>query len=426
MIPVRTNEFGLISAEDLRRATIELGGVMKRLQTGKRVNSASEDVGALVESNHLLRALSTLQLATEQITKGQSVLSKIEDTVEGIYNLLDKMRQNAERATQSTDSNEISTLQRSSDELYIEIRKLARSTIFQKQQLVRGGSGNLVVGPVTIVFTTGGQPVTIYKQDIDVSGINLAGYASGTLADNAVSNLVTVIGQSGVAQGMFTSSISYGSYASISFSVGGGIATAVLRLGATGIVMTESIRINFTGPQVLDFVNMGFRVYVETAASGGQGIGPGSTGSAVITLQRQEAKFFRGTNVNSLMDYVQFDIPNLEPENLLGSISLGGGTMFTFDLRAAPETAVTLIREAIEYVENVRARVGAVKHMLEVSQTQVQNQRIIAQVQRSSIIDTKFDEDALLLTSLQVVQQSANAMVAISRLTPQLVLQLLG
>ncbi|CUU00941.1 Flagellin FlgL [Candidatus Kryptobacter tengchongensis] len=423
-IPVRTNEFGLISAEDLRRATIELGGVMKRLQTGKRVNSASEDVGALVEANQLTRTLSTLQLATEQITKGQSVLSKIEDTIEGIYNLLDKMRQNAERATQSTDSNEISTLQSSSDELYREIRKLARSTIFQKQQLVRGGSGNLVVGPVTIVFTTNTQPVTIYKQDIDVSGINLAGYASGTRADNAVSNLVTVIGQSGVLQGMFTSSISYGSYASISFSVGGGIATAGLYLNGSA-VLTESIRINFTGPQVLDFVNMGFRVYVENASSGG--IGPGSSLNAiVITIQRQETKFFRGTNVNSLMDYVQFDIPNLEPENLLGSISLGGGTMFTFDLRAAPETAVTLIREAIEYVENVRARVGTIKNMLEVSQTQVQNQRIIAQVQRSSIIDTKFDEDALLLTSLQVVQQSANAMVAISRLTPQLVLQLLG
>ncbi|MDW8087951.1 MAG: flagellin, partial [Candidatus Calescibacterium sp.] len=146
----------------------------------------------------------------------------------------------------------------------------------------------------------------------------------------------------------------------------------------------------------------------------------------IITIQRQETKFLRGTNVNSLMDYVQFDIPNLEPENLLGSVSLGGGAMFTFDLRAAPETAVTLIREAIEYIENVRARVGAVKHMLEVSQTQVQDQRIIAQVQRSAIIDTRFDEDALELTALQVIQQSANAMVAIARLTPQLVLQLLG
>ncbi|MCS7212601.1 MAG: flagellin, partial [Candidatus Calescibacterium sp.] len=126
------------------------------------------------------------------------------------------------------------------------------------------------------------------------------------------------------------------------------------------------------------------------------------------------------------MDYVQFDIPNLEPENLLGSVSLGGGAIFTFDLQSSPETAVALIREAIEYIENIRGRVGAVKNMLEVSQTQVQNQRIIAQVQRSAIIDTRFDEDALELTALQVIQQSANAMVAIARLTPQLVLQLLA
>ncbi|MCX7734754.1 MAG: hypothetical protein N2254_08355, partial [bacterium] len=150
-IPVKTNQFGLIAAEDLRRATIELGGVMKRLQTGKRVNSASQDIGALVQTNFLTRSLSTLQLATEQIAKGQSVLSKIEDTVEGIYNILDKMRQNAEKAVVSTDSNEIATLQASTDQLYVEIRKLVRSTVFQRQQLLRGGSGNLVVGPVTMV-----------------------------------------------------------------------------------------------------------------------------------------------------------------------------------------------------------------------------------------------------------------------------------
>jgi len=72
----------------------------------------------------------------------------------------------------------------------------------------------------------------------------------------------------------------------------------------------------------------------------------------------------------------------------------------------------------------VRARVGSVRHLMTVAQEQVQNQRIIAQVQRSAVIETNFDEEALRLTSLQVIQQSANAMLAISRLTPQLVLQL--
>jgi flagellin-like hook-associated protein FlgL len=213
------------------------------------------------------------------------------------------------------------------------------------------------------------------------------------------------------------------------FEVGGGIATAALYIDGEA-VFTEAIRINFTGAQVLDFKNLGFRVFVEelqrTNNSNDQ-FGPNTQINAVtITIQREGARVFRGTHVGSELDYIHFDIPNLEPENLLGSVSLGGNMLFTFDLRSAPETAVSLIEEAIEYVEKVRGKIGSIRSLLRTAQEQVQEQRIIAQVQRSAIIDTKFDEESLRLTALQVVQQSATAMIAISRLTPQLVLQLIG
>ena len=407
-IPVITNPQGLIAAEDLRRVTIELGSVMKRLQTGYRVNSAAEDVGALVQSNNLTRALATLQLASEQVTKGESILTKIEDTVVKIYDILSQMKQNAERAVLSTDPAEITALQEASDQLYVEIRKIARSTVFQKLQLIRGGIGNEVIAPATL----GAGGITLSKVNFDVSGINLAGFAANASSDISVPNLVTV------STTMWTASVDYGEQVSINFSVGGGVATAILYVGGTAS-FTEAIRINFTGSQVLDFVNLGFRVYVDDI-----NFGQGSSFSGVVTVQRNQYGVFRGTNVNTEFDYVQFDIPNMEPENLLGSLSLGGGTMFTFDLTTAPETAVTQIEQAIEYIEGVRARVGAIRNLMTTAQEQVQNQRIIAQVQRAAIIETKFDEDALLLTSIQVVQQSATAMVAISRLTPQLVLQL--
>ena len=416
MIPVRTNEFGIIGAEDLRRVTIELGDVMKRLQTGFRVNSASEDVGALVQGNILSRALATLQIASEQVVKARSLLSKVEDTVNKIYDILSQMKQNAERAYLSTDSLEVSTLQESSDQLYAEIRKIARSTVFQKLQLIRGGLGNRMIAPPAVTGQVGANVISIIRPtDFDISGINLAGFAVNASADVSAPNLVTV------SSTLWTASVDYGELASINFSANGGVATAVLYIGGNA-VFTEAIRINFTGAQVLDFVNMGFRIYVNDIR-----FGPStSINQTPITIQREQYRVFRGVNVNTEMDYVHFDIPNLEPENLLGSLSLGGGTMFTFDLREAPETSVTQIEQAIKYVENVRARVGAIIHMLETADIQVQDQRIVAQVQRSAIMDTKFDEDALRLTSLQVVQQSANAMIAISRLTPQLVLQLLG
>jgi flagellin len=429
-IPVLTNQHGLIGAEDLRRVTIELGGVMKRLQTGFRVNSAGEDTGALVQSNILLRALDTLQIASEQVAKAESILTKMEDTVKRIYDILSQMKLNAQRAVVSTDSEEISALQAASEQLYVEIRELVRSTVFQKSQLLRGGLGNRMIAPITIGST---PPVlTLYRVSFDVSGINLAGYASGSLADVAAPNLVTVQGNSvpGNSLGaMFTSSVVPGGQASVSFQVGGGLSTAVLFIGGNR-VFTEVIRINFTGAQVLDFKNLGFRVFVEEllqTSNPNQQFGPNTQINAVtITIQREGARVFRGTHVGSELDYIHFDIPNLEPQNLLGSVSLGGNMLFTFDLRAAPETAVSLIEEAIEYVEKVRGKIGAIRSLLRTAQEQVQEQRIIAQVQRSAIIDTKFDEESLRLTALQVVQQSATAMIAISRLTPQLVLQLFG
>jgi flagellin len=85
-----------------------------------------------------------------------------------------------------------------------------------------------------------------------------------------------------------------------------------------------------------------------------------------------------------------------------------------------------MIDIAMDYVDRVRNRVGVLMNLMRAAQEQVQNQKLQAQVQRSAVIDTKFDEESLRLTALQVIQQSATAMIAISRLTPQLVLQLIG
>jgi flagellin len=415
-IPVLTNIQGLIGAEDLRRVTVELGGVLKRLQTGLRVNSAAEDVGALIQGSILARAIRTLEIASEQLTRADSILQNMEETVKKITDILNQMRENALRAGVATDPDERAQLQSATDRLYLDIRELVRTTVFQEAQLLRGGLGNKMIAPATVLLTLSGTTTTtLFIGNFDVSGINLAGYASGSLADRTVANLATV------SPVMFTQSVALNGQASVllTMSGGAGLATAVLRIGGTA-VFTEVIRITFTGAQVLDFKNLGFRVFVDDVR-----FGAASQINAVITVKREEVKVFRGMDVGSELDYVRFDVPNMEPENLLET-SLGGGTLFTFDLRVAPETAVKLIDEAIDYVEKVRGVIGAAMSLMRAANDQVLNQKIQAATQRSAIIDTKFDEEALRLTALQVIQQSATAMIAISRLTPQLVLQLLG
>jgi len=414
-IPVLTNIQGLIGAEDLRRVTVELGGVMKRLQTGLRVNSAAEDVGALIQGSILTRAIRTLEIASEQLTRADSILQNMEETVKKIHDILNQMRENAMRAVVATDPDERAQLQAATDQLYLDIRELVRTTVFQEAQLLRGGLGNRMIAPATVLLTLSGTvTTTLYIGNFDVSGINLAGYASGSLADTTVANLVTV------SPLMFKQAVALNGVASVLLTVGGaGLSTAVLYIGGSA-VFTEVISITFTGAQVFDFKNLGFRVFVDDVR-----FGSASQISAVITVKREEVKVFRGMDVGSELDYVRFNVPNLEPENLLET-SLGGGTLFTFDLRVAPETAVILIDEAINYVEKVRGVIGAAMSLMRAANDQVLDQKIQAATQRSAIIDTKFDEEALRLTALQVIQQSATAMIAISRLTPQLVLQLIG
>ena len=433
-ILVLTNIQGLIGAEDLRRVTIELGGVMKRLQTGLRVNSAADDVGALIQSSVLTRAISTLEVASQQLTRVDSILSHIEESIVQIQNLLDKIRENAVAASQTTNPDEKASFQEAVNQLYLDIRELVRSTVFRQTQLLRGGIGNRIVGPASILITNisnllGGATKTFLSVgNIDVSGINLAGYASGALADTTVPNLVCVVARFGGVPGnlltgvMFTYSVALNQFAVIGITMNGGVVSAELRINGNW-VFTESLRVTFTGAQVLDFKNLGLRIFIDDVR-----FGQGATIDAVITIRREQPKVFRGMDVGSELDYLRFDIPNLEPENLLGTLSLGGGQLFTFDLTqpAGADTAVQMIDIAMDYVDRVRNRVGALMNLMRAAQEQVQNQKLQAQVQRSAVIDTKFDEESLRLTALQVVQQSATAMIAISRLTPQLVLQLIG
>jgi flagellin len=431
-IPVLTNIQGLIGTEDLRRVTIELGGVMKRLQTGLRVNSAADDVGALIQSSVLTRAISTLEVASQQLTRVDSILSHIEESIVQIQKLLDKIRENAVAASQTTNPDEKASLQEAVNQLYLDIRELVRSTVFRQTQLLRGGIGNRIVEPASILITNiaGATKTFLSVGNIDVSGINLAGYASGALADTTVPNLVCVVARFGGVPGnlltgvMFTFSVALNQLASIGIAMNAGVVSAELRIvGIPAPVFTESIRVTFTGAQVLDFKNLGLRIFIDDVR-----FGQAATINAVITIRREQPKVFRGMDVGSELDYLRFDIPNLEPENLLGTLSLGGGQLFTFNLTqpAGADTAVQMIDIAMDYVDRVRNRVGALMNLMRAAQEQVQNQKLQAQVQRSAVIDTKFDEESLMLTALQVIQQSATAMIAISRLTPQLVLQLFG
>ena len=417
-IAVKTNVPGLIAVEDLRRVNIQLSKTMKKLQTGLKIPDASYDPTALVVSNILTRRLNTLALANESLTRGASMMDTIEAAIADIVDRLTAMKQAAERVV----AGEAVGLeaQATANELYADIRRIVRETRFGDTALLRGGLGNTV-----LYASTTDDPLlgSITIADIDVTGVNLTGYASLAYAQTTtLGNLVYASDYLPTFFASLTGLPNAGS-AFIAISINFGIASASLWIGgqnafneaiafATGLAGGNLI----TGPQVLDFQNLGLRVNLRQL-----NWGPGVNGLMTIGIDRNEAKFLAGSNASAFGDYYKFELPNLEPENLLG---LGADQQaFTVDLANAAATAVQFIESAIRYVEGIRTRVGVLKQGFDTQKTKVSDVIIGTEAYRSQIRDAELDKEAIILTSQQVIQQSAIAMIAQARLQPQLALQ---
>ena len=425
-IAVRTNIRGLYAAEDLRRLNVQLGAVMRRLQTGFKINSAADDPSGLVIANIMSRNIRTLAVAQEHITKAMAMFDTLEDALAQISEKLALMKTQAERVVTAQASAERSVLsqstgdagQNAADELYQDIRRIARETQFADTFLLRGGIGNVVV----FASTTSDQILgSLTAADIDVTGINLQGYATLAQSNQPLGNLVTV----GQYLPTFFASLTGRADAATSFiqlNFDNGVASAVLWInGINAFTEAVAFATGFnaiaTGPQVLDFSNLGLRVNLRQVYWGA-----GVSGLMTIGIDRNEAKFLAGTSAQAFGDYFKFELPNLEPENLLGTGP--DGAIFTVDLRNAAQTAVNYIESAARYIDSIRARVGALRLGLETQKLKVEDLVIGHSAYRSILRDAELDKDAVELTALQVVQQSAVAMIAQARLQPQLVLQL--
>jgi flagellin len=317
--------------------------------------------------------------------------------------------------------------QEAAHDIYNQIRVLVRATTYLDEPLIRGGYGNNIVAAVSASIAE--WQVTFTAANFEVQGINLAGYATGAVASTYQPTL-------GESQYLTTFSTFIGGItgatvgvAAISMSIGNGVATAVLfqdinQDGAIQVgerTFTEVLTGLQAGMQVIEFEDLGLKFFVDS-----QNFDPtAQSGYISIDIRREQASFFAGEGMPPTERF-RFVLPNLEPENLLGTGNWG--PLFTFDVsqRNTAATAVQVIESAIQYVDRVRSQVGALRQGTEVQQNKLADMINMLTNARASVRDADLSRETLELTKWQVIQQSAIAMVAQARLQPQLVLQLFG
>jgi len=119
-----------------------------RLSTGKRINSASDDVAGYITSRSLLARNGALKAALGAVGDAESVANIAQDAFDNINNLLTSIKDAAATASSGAlGTNEKVALAQSAYRFAQQIQTIVDSTVFGGKQLLNGTfSGDFVIG----------------------------------------------------------------------------------------------------------------------------------------------------------------------------------------------------------------------------------------------------------------------------------------
>lgn len=119
-----------------------------RLSTGKRINSAADDVAGYITSRSLSARNSSLKSALQIVGEAKNVTAISQDALDNIQSLINDIKTSASSASSgSLGTDEKVALAKGAYRLAQQIQFITDSTVFGGRQLLQGGySGNFTVG----------------------------------------------------------------------------------------------------------------------------------------------------------------------------------------------------------------------------------------------------------------------------------------
>lgn len=198
-----------------------------------------------------------------------------------------------------------------------------------------------------------------------------------------------------------------------------GIATVVIKDSPSGLItaslivngdVVEEVKRAVEGANIIDFDNIGLRLFLGSDYSPGELL-------ATLTLLGDDFKVSLGGEI------IPLRLPSFEPEDLLGE-----GALFTFSVKSKQEAekAYDVIESAISYVDEFRAYIGGLIQHLEGGRDKILEDISEIELARAHLRDADVSREFLMMVRAQVMQRSAIAMLAHSRLTSDVMLKMLG
>jgi len=469
-LTVNTNIASLTAQRNLTGSQNELSTSLERLSSGLRINSAKDDAAGLAISERFTAQIKGLNQGARNANDGISLSQTAEGALKEVTNNLQRIRELAVQAANSTNSaSDRTALQQEVTQLVAEIDRVAEKASFNGIKLLDG------------TFTSKAFQVGADKGDtISISAINstrtssIGAYKSASVTSTAITGAVAGTGDLTINSVDIKASVSDGVSTANALGSAKAVATAINESG-TGVTATATtalagqtgdaasgdagtVTINGvttatvtyatssanTASLVVDAINAiaGSTGVVATlnsgkvdlAASDGRNIvgsiasSSGTFDVAAAGLNASFAATTRGTvTLTSASDIVVGDTALGFTAATTSAATVSGASIATatVDSVANAEAAIQAVDAALATVNSTRATLGAVQSRFDSVVASVQTTAENLSASRSRIMDADFAAETANLTKQQILQQSGIAMLAQANSIPQNVLALL-
>ena len=375
MATINTNMSAKVAANSLVRNDRTMGATMERLSTGLRINSAKDDAAGLAISSKMTSQIRGLDQAVRNANDAISMIQVAEGAMKEVTNMFQRMRELAVQAiSDSNTANDRKALNNEYKQLSAEVQRIGENTQWNGTNILDDSIGTAGVS----TFQVGANA----NQTIDVDFGNLSqNDVSATLTSNTVITLNKVPADGDV----LTFKVDDNQFLSIEF------ASASADIGSLTIKATDS-----TGASVTAANDDGNAITAAWAVSG-----------KTVTLTTAAS----GTQVLSDVSVSR------------GTHAPVAGTDIT--TRAFATSALSVLDQGIQNVNDTRALLGASMSRLEYASDNLQNVSQNASAARSRVLDADYASETTELARTQIIQQAGTAMLSQANQSQQSVLSLL-
>lgn len=384
---VRSNIMAVNAQRQLGMNNSQVGKALEKLSSGYRINRAGDDASGLAISEKMKAQIKGLDTASLNSQDGISLVQTAEGALTEVHNMLNRMAELATRAANgiNEDSNRAS-LQKEVAKLQEEIDRISEGTNFNNLKLLDGSqtyAGNkALIGQGT---DNGIKGLSVEGGNLstdDTITVTISGDSVGKIAVTASDNTV-----------VFTTTQTGKGFYSITADV--------------SKVTDESIKKAWAG------VTINFSV--DQASTDGNY----KAGTAqVFTAGKNESMQLQIGDTADSFNQLKVSIGSMS------SAALGVDKVDISSQDGAAK-AIDVIRNAIDRVSSQRASLGATQNRLEYTINNLDTASENLQAANSRIRDTDMAKMMMEYTKMNVLTQSAQAMLAQANQQPQSVLQLL-